>query len=250
MLFLLHGRTGSGEEVGRYTRFYEKCASDGIVGVYPDALGNPTGWNAGYNSGRNNGDDLAYLARLLDFLRAETGADSSRVYMAGHSSGAMMTFNFAVHRASELAAIGVVAGSVGAKYPGEPLMMLSEPSDPLSVMMIHGKKDAIVPYGEEDKASAKYSHFLPVSESVQFWVRHNGCHPEPRVIRSADGLIVEEWYSGGSKDTEVGLCTLLEGNHHWPGGRDLESTGGIQPNQELSATDRLWLFFQQHGIKI
>jgi len=50
---------------------------------------------------------------------------------------------------------------------------------------------------------------------------------------------VTDTYPGGKNGTEVVLCTIVNGEHWWPG-------SDKDPYREISATDVIWDFFENH----
>ena len=76
--------------------------------------------------------------------------------------------------------------------------------------------------------------FLSVADSINFWVRMDGCNTTPNSTTSHNGNIVEADYAGGKDGSEVDLVTIGNGKHDWP------STA--LPDQ-ISATDAIWEFF-------
>jgi len=70
-------------------------------------------------------DDVGFLQAVLSDIRARTAIDPGRVYMTGHSNGAMMTYRFAVEAADSATAIVAVGGAADvATVPSEPIPLL------------------------------------------------------------------------------------------------------------------------------
>src|SRR5262249_49194445 len=120
------------------------------------------------------------------------------------------------------------------------------PSDPVSVIAFHGVKDQRIRFeGGKPIRQADWHERVDasVAESIGFWVRHNGCEPDPEVEETE--RIRKESYRGGRNNTEVVLYALREQGHAWPGG-EKGRTEGDEPSREISATDLMWSFFACH----
>lgn len=196
-----------------------------------------TAWHAVFDLGQK-ADDVAFLSALIAHLKETLAVDPKRVYMAGHSSGAMMTYRYAAERGGDLAAIGAVAGSVGSDYgtDGTHSIRIPAPVAPVSVIAFHGKADPTVPYDWRAKGGeAPAFHFVPA--------------PEPKRTETFAGNIVRETWTGGKQGTEVVFYTIVNGNHKYPGGvysaADVASAYG-PPNRQIFATPLIGEFFRLH----
>jgi polyhydroxybutyrate depolymerase len=231
LVLLLHGRGGSGKAIHGYSDFGAKADKEGFLLACPDASGTPPAWNSGaYASRSYPADDVAFLHTLLDTLEKRHRVDPRRIFVAGHSSGGMMSHRLGSELADRVAAIGVVAGSIGAQLADGTSDRLTAPTKPISVILFHGKADRIVPYD----GGGQMLRFLPVSDATAFWIRSTGCGTEARKEQLAEGAAMQETYTGGKEGTEVVLITTTHGGHEWP------KAAGMQ------ATDLMWDFFKAH----
>jgi polyhydroxybutyrate depolymerase len=239
LVFVLHGQGGEGARLLKKGAWAAKSDREGFLVVAPDATGESPAWNSGYNNGRNYPvDDVAFLKALLDHLETRFKVDPRRIYFCGLSSGAMMSHKMAAELSDRVAAIAPVAGSIGAslKDQGGKVVTIPDPKGPVSVIAFHGKADTNVPY---DGSKGRPVNFLPVADSIAFWVKNNGCNAKPRRTVTDGGNVIREVYSGGKDGTEVVLYTIVNGEHAWP------KTDGPKP-QSLDATDLIWDFFARH----
>ena len=231
LVLLLHGRGGSGKAIHGYSNFGAKADKVGFLLACPDAAGTPPAWNSGaYASRSYPADDVAFLRTLLDALEKQHRVDTRRIFVAGHSSGGMMSHRLGSGLADRVAAVGVVAGSIGAQLPDGTSDRIPDPANPVSAILFHGKADRIVPYD----GGGQLLKFLPVADATAFWVRNNGCGSEARKETLAGGAATRETYTGGKEGTEVVLITSTRGGHEWP------KAEGVQ------ATDLMWEFFANH----
>jgi polyhydroxybutyrate depolymerase len=89
-------------------------------------------------------------------------------------------------------------------------------------------------------------------ESVQTWVKLNGCEEKPKVETiSKDGdemTVTRKTYGGGKDGAEVVLVVIEEGGHTWPGQEPPVGFIG-KSTKNVSANDLMWEFFQRHRLK-
>ncbi|MEJ0062574.1 MAG: PHB depolymerase family esterase [Alphaproteobacteria bacterium] len=72
-------------------------------------------WNAGNCCGpaaQSNANDNGYISGFIGMMSRQGLADARRVYLMGHSNGAMMIYRFACTYSDQIAAAVVVSGSV------------------------------------------------------------------------------------------------------------------------------------------
>lgn len=150
----------------------------------------------------------------------------------------MMSHRLACELSDKIAAIGPVAGALDAES--------CVPSQPVSAIVFHGTADEHVLYegGRPQRQLDPHPHSdRSVAESVSFWVKQDGCRPNPK--RREQETILRELYSGGRNGAEVELVTIRGGGHAWPGGQKWAS-GAEEPTKEISATEVMWEFFAAH----
>lgn len=235
LVFMLHGATGTAEQAERGYGFVDLAAQKNFIVVFPQAVGEPAAWNSGYNSGvRNNTDDVAFFKAMVKELKEELKIDGNRIFVTGHSSGAMMTHRLAAEMPETFAAAAAVEGSAGGVIDGK-TVTVAKPSQPIPMLMIHGKDDRIVPY---DGGGLGRLVFLSVDDSVNFWCDANGIASSPETTTLANGT--RSVWKGTNPGSEVQLIALGEGNHAWPGGR--VNLG----NDGFDATGEIWKFFKDH----
>src|ERR1700733_14393293 len=88
LVLVLHGQTGRGLQVMRNGSWGKKAEQEGFIVAAPDATGDPSAWNSGYNNGRNYPvDDLDFLRELLDHLEGKFKIDRKRLSPCGMCGG-------------------------------------------------------------------------------------------------------------------------------------------------------------------
>lgn len=253
LVFVLHFGGANAAIIENVTEMTEKAEKEGFIVVYPNGTGKFEDrlltWNAGFCCRyplEHNIDDVKFIRTLIEHFQNEYYIDSSRIYITGFCNGAALTHRIGAELSHIIAAIAPVAGTVGGKITeNTPLWTPPAPENPVSVIIFHGKKDEYVQYeGATDRERGTYS-ILSVKDSVSFWVTHNTCNPTPEKVNN--NTITIETYVNGENNTEVVLYTIENGGHAWPGGNKF--TGGDEPTTEISATDTIWEFFEEHPKK-
>ena len=232
MVFVLHGRGGNGMGIENGTGMDAKADKEHFIAVFPNALGQPQVWNGGLSPTQTGtGDDVEFIRELIDKLEGGLNIDKHRIYCCGLSSGAIMSGRLGAELSDHFAAIGIAAGTVGAKQPDGSEREFPTPANPISVIAFHGKKDGTIHYN----GGGVFMNCFPVDRSIAFWAKADGCvHPPQR--RSVGPNTTVEDYRDGKNSTEVILYTFANGGHVWPN----------MQNDQMSATDKMWEFFVQH----
>lgn len=244
LVVILHGWTTSGSLAEQYTRMADVAEKEGFVLAAPDGLGDAKGWNAGFLdlSGRHK-DDAAFVADVIDRTEKEVGIDRDRIYVAGHSNGAMLAHLVGARYPDRVAAIGVVAGTIGFPPSSGKSITIPEPKGPVSVMIIHGKQDETVAY---EPTMAGLLKGIGAPQSAKWWAQRLGALAVPSRNLALDGRVVTEIWRGGKSGTEVSLISIANGTHAWPGGY---TRGGRESETGVDAAEVLWKFFKEHPKK-
>ncbi len=243
VVVVLHGWTSDAASAEAYTRMGDESDKEGFIAVFPEGLGGKgfLGWNAGFIdlSGQKQ-DDVAYISGLLDKVQTEVAVDPKRIYIAGHSNGAFLA-NYAASKLSKrIAAFASVAGTVGTPLSKNDVKNIPDPVAPVSALLIHGKQDPMVWYGEQVKALLMG---VSAHDSAKWWSDRDGCSASPKTTTSSDGNVITDIYSGGKAGTEVELVSIVNGMHDWPGGI---TRNGDETKTGVNAADLIWAFFKAH----
>jgi polyhydroxybutyrate depolymerase len=232
LVFALHGRGGNGMGMENGTGWGEKADKEQFVAVFPNALGQPQVWNGGLSPTQSGkGEDVEFIRQLIDTLEGLLNIDKHRIYCCGLSSGAIMSGRLGVELSDRFAALGIAAGTVGAKQTDGSEIEIPHPTNPISVIAFHGKKDGVIHYD----GGGVFMNCFPVARSIAFWVKADGCSQTPE-RRTVGPNTTVETYRNGRANTEVVLYTFANGGHVWPN----------MQNDQMSATDKMWEFFVQH----
>lgn len=206
-----------------------KADKEGFIVVNPQALNDPPSWK-GPLPGEEGQRDRDFFEQLVPFLQQQISIDPDRIYATGMSNGGTMAYRLGCDMSGTLAAIAPVSGGWVGHH-------LCKPEDPISVLVIHGTDDQVIPYNGNEADSPSVHVWLDA------WAQHNGCNPTPSVSQPFESVTQESW-NGCTRGTSVQLYTLEGGGHTWPGAPASMTSGASFPY--MDATDVIWDFFALH----
>lgn len=254
LVLALHGGSGNAHQFREDSGFDGVAEKNGFIVVYPDGLGplkySIHVWNSGYiSTAREMGtDDVSFILALIDYLKSTFTIDANRIYITGHSNGAMMTYRMAAEHPELFAAAAPVAGSIGGKEsPESSDYHIPNPSQAISIIHIHGRQDQNVVYdGGYSKSGfqAGVRYDLSANDSVSFWVEKDGCERPAVVSNSRNNKITMEKYLNGKNNTEVVFITLNEQNHFW---ENLDAEVQAERFNGESLADMIWILMANYN---
>lgn len=252
LLIVLHGRGGTAKGLVKLTnsRFNELSDAGGFYAAYPTGLGKS--WNnfgddmTGY-AHRNNIDDSGFIAALIDRLAASYPIDRDRVFAAGLSNGGFMCFRLACELSGKIRGIAAVAATNTVEQKAK-----CRTSRPVSVMIINGTDDPIIPYngGEVVLLGRSRGRITSTEDTVAEWARIDACRNGRETLElpdrdPSDGTRVTRTSIGTcGGGARVVLLRVDGGGHTWPGGAHYLSTGLVgRTSRDINACDEIWNFF-------
>lgn len=146
LVIVLHGYSTATTYAAPLLQLVAAQASGGFLMISPTGTADSTGnhfWNATdacCNFEASQVDDVAYLDGLITEISGAYNVDPRRIYVVGHSNGAFMAYRFACAHADRVAAIVSVAGATFDDATA------CTPSQPVSVLQVHGTADATISY--------------------------------------------------------------------------------------------------------
>ena len=248
----LHGAGGHAAGVEKQSGWAALADREGVALAYPDGIGKT--WNDGRAdtpslSVKENVEDVAFLTALIEDVATRAPIDRKRVYMNGISNGAFMTSRFACERGTMVAAIGLVAGTIG------PYVLAScKPARSVSVIAFSGTADPIVPYegGFVRLGVVVRGKAVSFEDNTRLWAGLAACATPPERstlpnIEADDGSTARLEAFACPNGAAVHAYTVLSGGHTWPGGQQYLPRLIIGPvNRDLDATKAMWAFFAAH----
>lgn len=232
LVLVLHGGGGNPAGIAAHTRFDRVADRAGFIVAYPAARNR---YWLDARPGYERGEDVAFLRALADTLRRQYGIPAHRVFAAGISNGAMMSYRLACEAPGTVAAIGVIAGAM----PGT-VRSACAGAPPVAVIALHGTEDRLVPF---DGGGS----LLSVPASVSLLAARAGCDtagPPDTTDRVRDGTLVTR-VAFTSCTVPVELVTIRGGGHTWPGGPRVRARILGRTTREIDASDALWHFFDR-----
>jgi poly(3-hydroxybutyrate) depolymerase len=121
LLLLLHGSGRDGmSQINEWQSLAEK---EGIILIAPDSA-NSREWSMGT-------DGPEFLHAIVEAVRAKNSVDGKRIYLFGHSAGAVFALYMGVMESKYFAAAGVHAGAMGEDF--YPYLDLAKRKIPISI---------------------------------------------------------------------------------------------------------------------
>jgi polyhydroxybutyrate depolymerase len=250
LVLVFHGGEGQPQQIERHTGFSDLADREGFIVAYPEGI------DKHWNDGRENAprvNDVAFVTALIEDVARSFNVDRKRIYATGISNGGMFSQRLGCELSGTIAAIA----SVAATMP-DALRARCNPSRPISVLMIHGTDDPLIPYrGGAMARGTMGGNVLSAPDAIRFWVAHNKCAPTPATLELGfdrdpkDGTRVEgESYDHCTANVEVELVTVVGGGHTLPGSRQsLPERLVGRTSTEINGADKIWHFFKRHSAE-
>ena len=227
----------------------EQIAAEGAKGS-----DDKQGWNDCRADASSNppADDVAFIAALIDRAQAENHVDPMRIYVMGMSNGGFMAFRLGVELPDRIAAIATVGASMAAKSE------CRAATKKLSVLMINGDADPLVPYrGGDVRFFSQKSRgtAMAVEDAAQSWRVLDGLAAQPAETRDFPKLDAGDktyarlrTWGGEPSRFQVELIRIEGGGHVEPSIRQrigglYRSVVGAQ-NGDFEAAEEAWRFFK------
>jgi polyhydroxybutyrate depolymerase len=256
LLIVLHGYGGTARGMIKLTgnRFNELADAEGFYAVYPSGLGKS--WHdlrddTSMYAARMGIDDTGFIAALIDSLAADYPIDRGRVFATGMSNGGCMCYRLACELSGKIRAIAAVAATNPTSLKGR-----CRPVRNVSVMIINGTDDPIVPYngGAVVLLGRSRGVVLSTDDTVSEWAGINACAAK-RAERDlpdrdpGDRTRVKAFSCNScAGGTRVVLYRVEGGGHAWPGGLHYLPAAFIgRTSRDINACDEIWNFFS--GIR-
>ena len=231
VLFALHGYGSSALSHLTYTNYFSLADANNFIVIYPQGTTTDTlssHWNVGGWTSKSTRKDIEFIDTVIDLIKDKIQIDQTRIYSSGMSNGGYMSYSLACNLNNKIAAIASVTGSMTPDNFDN-----CTPSNPISVLQIHGLQDLIVPY-----IGSSGSKSIP--DVIDFWVNHNACNTEPnRLIKYSNlALVNYDTYENCLNNTNVKLILHPEMDHTWP----------FTSTHNVSASNEIWNFVSQYDL--
>jgi polyhydroxybutyrate depolymerase len=186
-------------------------------------------------------DDIGFFNQMIDQLTSKFSADPSRVYIAGLSEGGFMAMHVGCALSDKVAAIATVGATM-------PKTMVCLPSRTVSLMMITGTSDPVVPHGGGTEHNLNLAT-LSADDSAKAWAKIDHCSsdkPSHSKLPShgKGGMETKiDTYDGCGQGSQVVLYSVKGAGNTWPGGEQYEPENAIgKTSNDFSANEVIWNF--------
>lgn len=212
-----------------------------------------TGWHDCRADDVNNprSDDVLFASHVVHELVASGRADPGRIYIMGMSNGAMMSLRLALEMRPAPAAVAAVSGTMA-----EHSECAKSAATPVSVLLIHGDADPVVPFagGHVTLASKPISSVAGLEATRDFWLQADGLEQQTPVtstfqhLSSDDPTRAVKSVYGSSSGPQVATIVIQRGGHVEPSltyhyGPRYSSLVGLQ-NRDFESAEEAWAFFK------
>jgi len=231
---VFHGGGGGDDWMAGKSRTLTRTLNDaGYAVAYMNGSSRRKGeklrtWNAGHccaYAQKANVNEAAYADAAVEALDKRIGIDRSRIFLMGHSNGAMLSYRLAGAMKVAPRAIAPVSGAIFADQPDLP--------DRTSIFMYHAQDDEVLSFNgnPDDKAERwRTEPHLPFTRAEAKLADLKACGPATPTPAPAGLATTSRTCAGGS----VLLATSAEtGGHEWP----------ARPQAEYSIEQALLAFF-------
>ena len=254
LVIVMHGYTGSADSIMSYSGMNEVADEEGFVVVYPQGTVDQQGnafFNVGYEFHADASvDDLQFIRDLVAHLQDELTLNPDKVFAAGMSNGADMSYLLACQASDIFRAVAPIAG-----------VMMREtfdtcsPSRPLPIFEVHGTNDEVSLFNGDMENSGGWGPYPDLPATIAFWVELNGLTLKqssnlPNSAANDTSHIVFDRYWSETQDNEVWFYRVVDGGHHWPG---VQFDWWRNPmawwyfrnaNQDIDTSRVVWSFFE------
>lgn len=263
LLILLHGGTQNKSSVvdgtSGATGWLDVAEANGVLLLIPNGTGADGDTNAAsarWNDCRSDEesgseeDDVAFLSALIDWAleNPDFRIDADRVYVTGASNGGLMSFRAALELGSKVAAVAAFIANNPLDYDPDCLDAINAtPRKPVSVFMLNGTADVLMPYFGGEVAFGTGGLVDSAVNSSEFWRNWNGASLAlppivyPDLDPSDGSTVLAEDFVGGREDTAVRFVSVIAGGHTIPS-RTYLSAGN--QNRDIEGAAEAWTFLE------
>jgi polyhydroxybutyrate depolymerase len=264
VVLVLHGGGGLGigvSDIGAHPLSVFRTIADNekFLVVYPegslDIQGNP-GWNdcRSDDYSGSQGDDVSFLKQLNSILISELNISSNKMFLAGTSNGALMTYSYAFQFPETIKAIAVSSGNLP-EFP-ESGLCTNGSNLPLPILMTHGTSDPAMPANggcvADIGGNCNRGKVISQTATINYWLQRNGLQNVTPTISNFDfntndaGNVEKRVYNGSKP---LVYFVLNNAGHAVPSKTVFTNStpaSGIQ-NRDIEFAEEAWSFFK--GLK-
>lgn len=253
LVVVLHGEGGDAKRMERHSGFDAVADREGFLAVYPQGYsrwGLGADWNSGHCCGaafEQRIDHRTALDQLLDDVAGRLPVDSSRIYLVGESSGAMLVYRYAILRSERVAGAAAVNGALNSSPIDGAGDILADPKVPVPIVILHGSDDRWIPFEGGSGPLEPDRAWSSVGVAAAFWVERNHARTRPQVESLFGGRVVRtRWPATGGRSAPVSLYEIRQWGHAWPGPATTALPEGTEPLPDFDAAEIVWHQLSPH----
>lgn len=252
VVFFFHGGGGDGENMAA-VGFRDMVARENFLAVYP------TGWKNNWNDGRNAAriaaqqegvDDIKFIRAIVEDLATRHEIDRGRLFASGVSNGGIFSHYLAAHAADLFAGVAPVIGGLA-----EPVAPTFHPSHPISLLVIQGDADPLVPIGGGAiNNQERGGRVIATEEMLKLYLARNGIEGAPTEEPQPDNdptdgcRTLVRRYPAGKAGVKVEYWLVQGGGHTMPGNRRPSSAVKERlvgkTSRDFDGLEVIWSFFK------
>lgn len=249
VLILFHGGGGTARGIEAATHMDMQSDAGGFIAVFPQ--GYLKHWNDGRTvPARPNTNDVAFVEKIIRYLKTQLYVDPARIYVVGFSDGGLFTNRLTYTITSQIAA----AACVCAPQTRILLQMYGPYHPPLPILYMLGTSD---PQMKWNGGPMAHGETISADQTVFDSVVANHCDRTPIVTdlpnkcTTDDSRVVRLYFPSpyGETGDDVAFYKVIGGGHRWPGG-EIRDSPNLPPlgntNQDIDASQVIWDFVSRH----
>ncbi|MEM6647859.1 MAG: PHB depolymerase family esterase [Bacteroidota bacterium] len=269
IIFLLHGGTGSADNVlrGGSLLWPVIAEEEQAILIVPNGTdpvtGAPSGDELNWNDCRpqasapqaaTTADDVGLVRELIRWTADNYPIDADRVYATGASNGGMMSYRLAQELDDRIAAVAAFIANEPAQSE------CRRPSRPVPVFIANGTDDPLMPFRGGDIAFGGRGRVLSTDATVDYWTHVHGIGEPPTVeqlpdLDTADGSVPTRYRYGASRagGAPVEAYRIEGGGHLVPSIAHPVNSRPIQgvssrSNGDLEGARAAWAFLSRYRL--
>lgn len=257
LVFILHGGGGNALQVAGHSQFNKLADKYGFIVAYPQGINKH--WNDGRKVPKHREqdstiNDIEFIMKSIEAIKRKYPVNSSRIYAAGISNGGFMCQRLAVEKANTFAAVASIVASLPLRWQN------SSPGE-ISVLLINGTSDPLVPYNGGPLTikilgiRLDQGKVLSTDKTIYFWLKHNKISTLPVITDIEDKVpndnchAVRFDWSNKESGVCVSLIKVINGGHSWPGAeKNLPKRIVGETCDDFNASEVIWSFFKDKHL--
>lgn len=249
LVFVFHGGGGNSAQMQRHFEMDPIADREKFIVVYPNSINK--NWNDGreFDEKVTGKDDVKFINQLLDTLIKNYSINPKRVFATGISNGGFFSYYLSYKLSHRILAVAPFCATIPERIKNE-----FYPANPVSILIINGTKDPLVPYEGGivgNKIIGNRGGCISTDSTVARYITVNKTEDKPVITtlpdnNKKDGCnAVEYRYSNGKDNTSVVLVKVMDGGHTIPGcSQNLPKFIVGRVCRDFKGNEMVWEFFK------